>query len=513
MPDTFANPLAYNAPIGSAVANLSRALLSGPSEAERIRQAEAALKLKREREATGSLADIFGTYGQSGFNRNSAMTAAILGGYDPQNLAEMERYGAANTFGATDPRTANAQVGAGGAYSSTAPAFFFDQNGQNVRAANALAETVRNNNVQSGDRRYGVDVGAETSRRNEDVQSGDRRYGVDATSATSRFNNAADNDRALFEFNNKPMPGIVDGKPVFVPQSGATAAGVSPVLSNTDRQGTFAAEHWNDLPSLNTEQQRYLNVDADSNRPTPRNYIAPTGQSHITYDGVVDAQTGAILPPGGYMAGVEATNAKDAGLTTSTRSGLQQDNVANDTLKTIIGVARDTVNASPDVNFGVTGNIKTLAQNLASVATNLAQGLGFTAPADALATFQAEMRDSKVDPSIISGIFDPRLGELQAVYGTLVYATARALSGGGTLSNQDVQAARDSIGDPTSLFGNKQTLLSKLDAVEKLLNAKQGVVNGALNPSRAGAPTAAQPAPSQAEEWVRGPDGRLVPRR
>lgn len=46
---------------------------------------------------------------------------------------------------------------------------------------------------------YGVDTAAETARRGQNIESGDRRYGVDRNFVASTQNNAADNERALKE--------------------------------------------------------------------------------------------------------------------------------------------------------------------------------------------------------------------------------------------------------------------------------------------------------------------------
>lgn len=102
---TYTNPYGYTSPIGEALGNLGRVLMSGPSQAEKIKIAEEALKLKRIREGTTKVSDLFALYGTPGFDRNAAMSAAVLGDYDPANLGELELYGAANKYGIADPRT------------------------------------------------------------------------------------------------------------------------------------------------------------------------------------------------------------------------------------------------------------------------------------------------------------------------------------------------------------------------------------------------------------------------
>ena len=409
------------------------------------------MKLKTQREGIKSVSDLFGQYGTPGFDRNAAMSAAVLGGYEPSDLGALDRYGAANTFGATDPRTANAQVGAGDAYSSTAPAFFTNQKNENTRAANTLAESAR-------------------------------------------------------QFNQTPQEALVNGAPSFVPREGAFATGVSPIMSDAETKGTYAQKNWANLDDLSPAQSRYIGSDAGAGgERSPKNYRAPSGNIHVTYDGVSDAQTGAPLPPGGYIATAQGS-ANDVGLTKAVTTDLQKDDITLDNLDAMIASAEEAVIGSPDVNFGITGVGKGIAQSATIVATNLAAGLNFKAPAEALAAFQQQAREGGVDQNIISGVFDPRLGEVQSLYGMLVYAMARVINGTGSLSNPDVQAAKDIVGDPHALMTNKQTLLSKLNVLKSYSKQRRAVTDKHLNPDAAAAPDAGV----VEENWVRGPDGNLV---
>lgn len=120
---TINNPYSFDSPIGAALRNLQGVIMSGPNDAQRQYQAEAALKLKRENENVSALGDVYRRYGTPEFDRNTAMDLAIRGGYDPAKLANMDRYYTANVYGAKDPRTTNAFVGAGGAYSSSPAGF------------------------------------------------------------------------------------------------------------------------------------------------------------------------------------------------------------------------------------------------------------------------------------------------------------------------------------------------------------------------------------------------------
>lgn len=443
---TYSNPYSYQSPIGEALGRLGKVLTSGPTEAQRISAAEGALKLKRQREGITRVADLFGQYGGDGFDRNAAASAAILGGVSPTDLAGMDRYLAANTYGAADPRTDNAARGAGGAYSSTAQAFFTDQGNQNARAANRLAEDAR-------------------------------------------------------QFDMMPVETLVDGQPAFTARK--DAFGLSPILSETERKGTLLGGAFDNLADLGPEQQRVLGADAGSR--TPRNYVGVDGRNFITYDGLTDARTGEQLPDG-HLASVQGS-AKDTGLTTTTQTGLESADIANEKLRNLVGFAREQVGAMPDELFGVTGEAARLAQNAAIVATNVARGLNFDGPVQAMEEIQRDAAAKGVDQSILSGVFNPAFGGLDATYGLLVYATASALAGqsGRDLSNEDVKRAQEIVGDPRSILANKQTLLSKLDTIEKLAGLQQQTTD-----SRLGRAPAAPAADAGVEVWTRDANGNIV---
>lgn len=137
----LSNPYSFQSPIGAALANFSKTLMSGPDEATKLARTEAALKLRRENENAVNVGNVFLRYGQPGFDRNTAAASALAGGIDPSKLAEGERYLSANTYGATDPRTSNAFVGAGGAYGSS-PAGFSQTLAENQRQFNMKPQTI-----------------------------------------------------------------------------------------------------------------------------------------------------------------------------------------------------------------------------------------------------------------------------------------------------------------------------------------------------------------------------------
>lgn len=464
---TIDNP--YASSFAGPLSNLAKAFMTGPDEATKIARAETALKLQRQREGTESLANAFAQFGQPGFDRNTAISAAITGGYDPNKLAVLERYGAANTYGAKDPRTTNAFVGAGGSYGSTGQGF-------------------------------------------DETQAGlDRRN--DATLKEKRY-----------EFDSKPQTVGSPTGPVLVRTADAIG---KPAVEDVGKvKGDFARRAINapgGISALNPTEQHF--IGAAPGNQTPRNYIGPKGEKLQTYDGVTDARTGQPLPPGGLIAGVQGTP-DQSGLRPNVQSGLQNASIENQKFKALLDHTRQLAN-DPS-NFGIPGFVKGLAQDVTQVSDGLAKGLGYTGLSDAVADAKQKAIDNGLSPNSLPGLFtfDPRLPSLHTASDLLVYQAASALAGqsGRSVSDKDVQMFRGIVGDPRDWLGNQDKYLAKLDTIERILEVYQGVVDHNL---RGGpqAPAAAQAAPGAnvppppapgapqsppvVERWQRGPDGTL----
>jgi hypothetical protein len=448
---TLPNPYNYSSPIGEALANLTQTMLSGPTNAQKIAQAEQALALKMKREGTESLSSNAGRIGTPGFDRGAAMSSAVLGDYSPQDLANLERYGVANAFGPMDPRTVNAQTGAGDAYSSTGPGFTADQARRERQSAATVFESAR-------------------------------------------------------QFNLKPQSALVDGKPAFVPTADAFNTGVAPILSNTEQQGTMAGNNWSNLDALSPAKSRYLGTDAASHSPTPHNYISPDGTVSMTYDGVTDARTGAHLAPGGHIGTIQGSTS-DTGLTTAMQTQVQSQDFSNKQFEPLLNYVENLVKQNA-ANVGATAIAKGLTQDVGQLAGNIAQGMGYTGLQEAVDATKQSAVEHGVNPSVLSGLFnfDPNLPKLQTAYDLLVYSAASALAGqqGRGISDKDVEIIQSVVGKPDEIFGSQQKSLAKLQALREMLGLRQGVVDEALG--RPGAPAAA---PGGEENWIRGPDGTL----
>lgn len=475
MPDTFANPYGGSSPLGAALKNLSGVLTKKSSEATDIAHLETALALKQKRENTAALGDMLRNLGSEQFNRQAAIDNAVRAGVSPDNLGGYERYNSANQFGAADPRTSNAVVGAGGAYSGTAAGFRESEAGTNARAAATLAENQR-------------------------------------------------------QFDNKPITYGTDQGPVIGRQSEAYG---KPAVEDLGKvKGNVARVAVNSpagLAGADDATKQFIGVEGKGN-PTPHNYVA-NGQNIITYDGTTDARTGQPLPAGGYLANAQGP-AKEVGLNTSVTTDLQKADIENQRLKGLISYTRNLAKADPN-NFGVSGFVKGAVQDVNAVAGNVAQGLGYTGVQDAVNATRQKALASGVDPGLLSGVFDPKLPALHSAADLLVFQAASALAGqsGRGVTDRDVKVFKNIVGDPQEWAGNQQKYLSKLDTIEQILEMNQGIVeknlprgNPAARPAAPGvaasptSPTpgapsmpAAAPAPAPVVVWGRDANGLPVP--
>lgn len=470
MSDTYTNPYSGDTELGAALRGLSGAIMKGPSEGQKLHQAEAALKLKQARENTAALGDVFRNYGTPDFDRGMALNNAIRAGVTADNLGGYERYGAANTYGATDPRTTNAVVGAGGSYGSTAAGFREGEAGTDRRAANTLAETVR-------------------------------------------------------QFDNKPMTIGSDTGPVIVRQSEAYG---KPAVEDLGKvKGNAARVALNSpggLAAADETTQRFIGA-GEKGAQTPRNMVSKsTGLNYISNDGITDARTGQALPTDAFIANAQGP-AESVGLTNGVKGDLQKQDISNERFKNLIGFTRNLAQASPD-NFGVAGRVKGAVQDVNAVAGNMAQGLGYTSLQEAVNNARDKALKNGVSPGLLSGVFDPKLPALHTAADLLTFSAAEALAGqsGRNVSDKDVKMFKSIVGDPNEWFGNQEKFLSKLDTLEQILGMNsevtsqrlRGTVPAAQAAPGAGTPPSAasgappvQPAAPAAEAWERGPDGQL----
>lgn len=435
MAEVFSSPYQTNSPLGAALKNLSTTLGKKSSEASDIANLEYALGQKQKRENTAALGDALRALGTAQFNRNAAIDNAVRGGVNPDTLGGYERYYNANTYGAGDQRTSNAVVGSGMPFTSSA---------QGAREGEAAA----------------------TGRTKLQIAEQARQF-----------------DQTPYVINTPQGPTVA---------TRATSIGQPAVEEIGKVKGAVARNAYNapgGLAAADDATQAFIGVTGKG-QETPRNYVAG-GVNYITNDGLTDARTGQPLPQGGYIANAQGP-AKDVGITTGVQTDLQKADIEGQKLKGLIGYTRNLAKADPN-NFGVSGFVKGVVQDVNAVAGNVAQGLGYPGLQDAAAAVRSKALASGVDPGLLSGVFDPKLPALHSASDLLVFQAASALAGqsGRSVTDRDVKMFRNIVGDPQEWAGNQQKYLSKLDTIEQILDMNQNIVGANLSRANPGARPAA----------------------
>lgn len=392
-----------------------------------------------------------------------AQAVLIGAGYDPAKFAAIGRMGAATEYGAADPRTANWQIAAGDPYTATASAFNSN-----------LAETRRNNDLQSADRRYNVDTDAATKKWLNDnisaadqAQSADRRYNVDQSQLTERM---------------KPVSAYdpVAKKPVLVPLGEvSTRPTIQPILSEADRKGTLLGENFNNLAALNPQQQEVLGARVTGDKAgNPKNYILPGGIKMLTYDGQTDV-FGKPLPPGGYIGTVQGS-AADVGVTNSVKTDEQGATIANKKFSFLVDQGM-SLTQDPTL-FGPVGFARSIGQEIVQGAKGVSALFQNGQPGDeALRTARADLAQNGLQ-NLLPEIYDPNLSKVETVWGLLVYQGAAALAGqqNRSVSDKDVQAMKQILGSPQSMFASAEAMKAKLLQAKEIVTGFDAISREAL---------------------------------
>lgn len=478
MADTFRNPYNYTSPIGAALADLTRTIISGPSKASRIKAAEEAIKVKRFNESMLAAQEGIRGFGGPDFNLPDVAASALGAGISGSDLADYNLMLTADGAGSiTDPSIDAAFRGAGGAFSGTHAGFSQDQNRMETAAANTLAETARHNKASEG--------------------------------------------IELFKFNNDPIAAMRDGQSVFVPKSGAFAEGVGAPISETDAIGQKLMENWGAIGTgaLTGGQETVLGARGTGNPPRAKMYVLPDGSVGRTVDDMTDATTGQPLP---QDAVIGETNLTGGDFQDSELAKQRQEMIARrQSVEGLIGQVNelDQMLAAPGAgaSVGIIGQAAGMINGLASQVEAGLQLTGVQEPEGLrdVMTYQSTLRSLGIDNA-----------QIQSALIDLAYSVADAREGG-QKSVQDVDNALRTIGanlgDPvamrTVLRRAAERAVQSYGASERILTQVYGdklrlppvqfspVANSGLN----GAPAAGQSAPANTvEEWVRGPDGKLM---
>lgn len=423
MPDTFANPYA-DSPIGAALKNLSSVITHGPNDAQSVLRAEAALKLKQQRENTVGLGDMFRSYGTPAYSPAAATGMAIRAGVSPAELGGYDRYNAATTYGAADPRTDNAAVGAGGAYSSTAGAF-------NTNQANDLRKT-----------QMGI---------------AEQRY----------------------QFDNKPINVGTDQGPVITRQHEAYGQPAVDSLANV--KGNAARVALNSpggLAGTDPTTQRFIGAAGSG---TPHNYVS-NGRNFITNDGVTDAGTGQPLPQGGYLANAQG-GSEEVGLTGN--KTIDKEVLNSRVAAQTAGAMIDRLTTSlqqPDAARS-TGYLGTVARTFNDLRSQVEATVGVLGGQDAATSLSSPETQHAVDGAVQSifgnANFNQRAQQLgisssimRSQIQDLAYTIAKAQDPGGRVSVDDIRRAAETVGasimDPQAAIPVLQDLKTRINTQQQI---------------------------------------------
>ena len=317
------NPFRGADPVAQAFAGLGKHLVGDsmtPLEAEKLRA------LQRQNVETENLMRLITEKGgiQNLGADPVAQALAIAAGVDAGDYGGYGTIGAATGFGSRDQRTTDWLTGTG-RYTSSPDAF---------------------------DRTKAQD------QAQFDAEQARLKAQADAA--------LAENAR---QFNVTPTESLVNGVPVFTPQADVFKPGVAPVLSEADVKGTKLMTEWGNLGALPPAEQRVLGADAAGagEGGSVFNYVVPdplnpqNPKVFLSRDGVHDAQTGALLPPGGYRATAQGT-ASDVGLTNSARTQNQNALISNKKFNALIDMALP-LTQDPSL-FGPVGFIRSKAQDI-----------------------------------------------------------------------------------------------------------------------------------------------------
>jgi hypothetical protein len=362
---------------------------------------EQLIAAQRENVETGALAQSFADpAGKLDYQ------AGILSGYKPADMADMRLLQMADTYGARDQRTQNAQIGSGGPFTATAEAF---------------------------------DTNVATDRRGQDIASSDRRYGFNLNDATERY-----------KFANTPEEAMVNGAPAFVPRSGLMGEGVQPILSDTEkgrnmRFNESVALYGNVYPNSTMEQRKQYALQQESKGQGQKITIGPDGTT---------------IESGGLYG--EPTN--------SVTSGAQEALAGIDAFDSSIERAKDMATRSPDAFGalgtvkGVVQDVNAIAQNIGLVAggsdvnTELAKAQAFFASSGVSPeVFGAYNPDiSNIDAL-------SRLMVYQA-------AQALTQQTGRSVSDADVKNMTMIVGDPKALTMNPDKFVNRMDMLQEFID-------------------------------------------
>ena len=353
-------------------------------------------------------------------------------------------------------------------------------------------QSMRRVDLDNATQRYGVDVGALTSRANNAADNATQRHGIDTQAQTSRANNTEDNQRALITSLFAPLdPGQIApavpeefmgalGLPEVDRRIGAPAtlsdselAAVIIAGLSEDEQRAYALRSVPTMPVVGDDGVASIvfGPDAVGRQPfaEPRT-SAPTNMLAVLPDGTnvpaiqsgengsfVHAQTGMRLPDSIQIFNVPTPtgSAEDVGLTGSTVGRVERQIIATEQTLTTARQLRQLIQSSPS-SQGLVGTLRGTAQDIVQTGGELGQFFG-----GELAEITAAVNSGIMDAGVAREFFDPSIPAIQMLSNLLAWQYAKSLSGE-RVSNEQLRAAREAIGG-SGMFANMANSLTRLD--------------------------------------------------
>ena len=363
------------------------------------------------------------------------------------------------------------------------------------------------------------DMADATERYGIGVASGDRRYGVDVGAATARATNAADNARALEEARIRANTDVVGGMlaplgqgeiraPInddfmaaygFPEMAVPGARGAPKPLSESEVEGKLlldaVTEGLYTPEDVAAAQRSDINVeeyidpitkqpvigaraDAIGNEPfvaeaTPpakrfATYKTPDGRTGTavldpTTGGAVDQASGQPLPQGTITGDV--TDAGGGALTTGTQGDVQKRALAIAGGLNTIDRLTDLVTTSPS-SQGLVGALRGTAQDVMQTGNELGRAFGGT-----MAEVQQAVAGGLIDAGVATQMYDPNIPAIDMLMNVLAWQYAKSMSGD-RVSNEMLRAARTAIGE-SGMFANQASTLTRLGQLRTMM-AEEG---------------------------------------
>lgn len=378
-----------------------------------------------------------------------------------------------------------------------------------------------------------------------------KRYGIDVGASTSRSNNAADNARAIQQSQIGSLTDLFgplnEGQVApAVPDDIAAILGAPGAIGQREgREKPLTAEEQRAqfMQLLNPDEQRAV---AFGNTPTanvvtpegPRiassldsigqephfnrgsepkpdvvNYRAPDGRAGTAvYDselGLVDTQSRQPLPQGTQTFKSQARGTADDVLGQSTQNRIDKQLIDAAVAKDVAVKLRDMVATSP-ASQGVVGWLRGTAQNVIAAGGEVGKYFG-----GSVDDIQKRIANGLEDQDL-AGAFDTNIPAIELMANVLAFQYAK-LQGADRLSNEMVRATRSALG-LDGLTANQQSSVARLNQAIKMIESQEGILRGARGGGVNAVESTAPPAPPPAaidnggavERWQRGPDGKLI---